>query len=507
MAIKVVSEAIQLASSGQPDEALQLLQPLGLSPAQQGKIAAILQGIKDAQHTVCSILSETAHYPLLDLPPEDLLAILSGLSWKDISTCAQVCQGLYQAIQTETLCKEIYQREFQTYYPAQNPSLGFYHACKKGHTAQHNFLNGVYALRTFKMENSSVCSMGIFDGKVISGSNDNTITIWDLKTGERLKILRGHQGTVYSIAVFNGMVVSGSRDHTIKIWDLETGVCLNTLREHQNTVSSLAIFNEKVISGSWDTAIKIWDLKTGKCLNTLEGHQTEVHSLAVFDGKAVSSSLDSTINTWDLETGKCLRTFQGDQRGACALTIFNGKVVSGSWDHTVSGSWDHTVRIWDLESGACLYIFRGCLGASSLTAFDGKVILGSGNGMIQILDPETRECLNTFPGHQTTVSSVAVSNGKVISSSWDGTIKVWDFTAEHSVVFTELAKLLRGDEKEGTEAMERFYKMPAKAKNEIGQEQRQILEQDSAGVYNLAETALKLKAVAIQGYVKKHTNP
>jgi hypothetical protein len=498
MAIGVVNQAIQLASSGQPDEALQLLQSLGLSPAQQGKIAAIFQGIKDVQRNVFSILAGTAHYTLLDLPPEDLLAILSALSWKDISTCALVCQGLYQTIQTEFLCKKIYQREFETYYPAQNPSLGFYHACKKGHTAQHNFLNGVYALRTLKMDSLGVCSLCVFDGKVISGSDDRTITIWDLKTGERLKTLRGHQGAVCSVAVFNGIVVSGSRDHTIKIWDLETGAFLNTLTEHQNTVSSLAIFNEKLVSGSWDSTIKIWDLKTGKCLNTLEGHDSEVCYLAVFNGKAVSSSLDRTIKIWDLETGKC-HTFHGDQRGAAPLTIFNGKVVSGSWDSTI--------RIWDLESGACLKILRGCLGASSLAVFDGKVVAGSKKGEVKILDLETQVCLNTLQGHQNKVSSVAVSNGKVISGSWDGTIKVWDFTAEHSVVFTELAKLLRSDKIEAIgEGMQRLSKMPAKAQNEIQKEWWQILEESSPRKHELlVATEPELKAEAIDRYVARLT--
>ena len=500
---EVVRYAVQLACQNNPTGALQLLQPLALSPAQNGAITAIFQGIKDptdaprTQRQVFSILSKDVTYSLLDLPPEDLLKILSALSWKDLFACALVCQELYQATQTEFFCKEIYSRDFQAYYPAKDLSLGFYHACKNGHTSQCNFLNGVYAVRTFKMDSGSVCSLAVIDGKVISGSDDCTITIWDLETGERLKILLGHQGIVSSIAVFRGMVVSGSYDNTIKIWDLERGTCLNTLTEHQEGVSSLVIFNGKLISGSMDTKIKIWDLETGECLKTLQGHASGVHSVAVFNGKAVSSSLDRAIKIWDLETGKCSHTLQGDQRGAAPLAIFNGKVISGSWDTTI--------RIWDLESGACLNIFRGHRGAFSLAVFDEKIVAGSITGNIGILDPETKACLNTLQGHQNKVSSVAVFNGKVVSGCWDGMIKIWDFTAEHSVIFAELAKQLRSDGKDAiTEAMLRFSKMPEKAKNEIYKE---LLDEQ-----HWLEATPEQKAEAIERYVarlsqKKHTNP
>ncbi|MEA5559477.1 WD40 repeat domain-containing protein, partial [Nodularia spumigena] len=83
---------------------------------------------------------------------------------------------------------------------------------------------------------------------VISGSDDNTIKIWDMtkpKTGffgfiyerirSRLKFtLTGHSSFISAIALTpdGKTVISGSRDKTIKIWDVETGAQKFTLTGH-----------------------------------------------------------------------------------------------------------------------------------------------------------------------------------------------------------------------------------------------------------------------------------
>ena len=43
---------------------------------------------------------------------------------------------------------------------------------------------------------------------VVSGSYDNTVRIWNVKTGEEVKVLNGHLNGVYSIALSrNGKTV------------------------------------------------------------------------------------------------------------------------------------------------------------------------------------------------------------------------------------------------------------------------------------------------------------
>ena len=57
--------------------------------------------------------------------------------------------------------------------------------------------------------------------QVASGSEDNTVKVWNAKTGDLVQSLQGHSGDVYSVC-FNhdgSQVASGSNDKTVKVWN------------------------------------------------------------------------------------------------------------------------------------------------------------------------------------------------------------------------------------------------------------------------------------------------
>jgi WD40 repeat protein len=79
------------------------------------------------------------------------------------------------------------------------------------------------------------------NGRILaSGSDDQTIRLWDVRDGSCQKVLQGHTSRVCSIqfspidvSLPSGtgpILVSGSQDETIKLWNPTTGECLTTLR-------------------------------------------------------------------------------------------------------------------------------------------------------------------------------------------------------------------------------------------------------------------------------------
>ena len=120
------------------------------------------------------------------------------------------------------------------------------------------------------------------DGKkIISGSSDKTVKVWDATTGENLFTFNCHSNSVgpaaalvtqVAVTLDGRKVISSSCDKIVKVWDITTGENLLTFDGHTSAVTSAAVSpdGEKVISGSWDETIKIWDMTTGKQLITTE---------------------------------------------------------------------------------------------------------------------------------------------------------------------------------------------------------------------------------------------
>ena len=55
-------------------------------------------------------------------------------------------------------------------------------------------------------------------------------------------------------------IVSGSGDETMKVWDALSGVCLSTLEGHDKEVESVCISadGQRIVSGSRDKTVKVW---------------------------------------------------------------------------------------------------------------------------------------------------------------------------------------------------------------------------------------------------------
>ena len=98
-----------------------------------------------------------------------------------------------------------------------------------------------------------------------------------------LMMLNGHTSYVSSVAFSSDgtRIVSGSGDKSVRIWDASTGALLTMLNGHTDEVSSVAFSSDgtRIVSGSGDKSVCIWDASTGALLTTLNGHTYDVTSV------------------------------------------------------------------------------------------------------------------------------------------------------------------------------------------------------------------------------------
>lgn len=264
------------------------------------------------------------------------------------------------------------------------------------------------------------------DGQtLVSGSEDKTIKIWNLDTGQLLRTLNGYSDSVRSVAVSsNGEIIaSGSADKTVKLWNLETGV--RTFSEHSGPVWSIALSpdGQTLVSGSQDNTIKIWHLPTGGLRRTLVGHSGPVFSVAISPNRQIASAGgDKTIKIWNLDTGQLLRTLRGHSDAVRSVAF------SPDRQKLASTSWDKTVKVWDLRTGKVIRTFVGHSDRAISVAFvsDRQIASTSVDKTIKIWDLQTGLVRN-LSGHSDWVLSVATSSmkGTLVSGSKDKTIKIW----------------------------------------------------------------------------------
>lgn len=135
-----------------------------------------------------------------------------------------------------------------------------------------------------------------------------------------LRIMTGHHNYVYCVS-FNpqgNMIATGSYDEAVRVWDIRSGICQKTLPAHSDPVSGVH-FNRDgtmIVSCSHDSLIRIWDTATGQCLKTLVEEDLPPCSCVRFspNGKyLLASTLDSSIRLWDYLSGggKCMKTYLG----------------------------------------------------------------------------------------------------------------------------------------------------------------------------------------------------
>lgn len=100
------------------------------------------------------------------------------------------------------------------------------------------------------------------------------------------------------------MIVSGSFDETVRVWDVKSGKCLKVLPAHSDPVTAVDINREgsMIVSSSYDGLCRVWDTNTGHCMKTLIDDENPPVSFVKFspNGKYILvGTLDNNL-VWKL---------------------------------------------------------------------------------------------------------------------------------------------------------------------------------------------------------------
>jgi WD40 repeat protein/energy-coupling factor transporter ATP-binding protein EcfA2 len=285
---------------------------------------------------------------------------------------------------------------------------------------------------TFRGHENSVYSVAFSpDGKlIVSGSEDNTVRLWDIQGNPIGQPFQGHERSVSSVAFSpdGKLIVSGSEDNTVRLWDIQGNPIGQPFQGHERSVSSVAFSpdGKLIVSGSWDKTVRLWDIQGNPIGQPFQGHEASVSSVAFSpDGKLiVSGSGDNTVRLWDIQGNPIGQPFQGHESSVNSVAFSpDGKII-------VSGSYDKTVRLWDISGNPIGKPFQGHVDSIRSVTFsrDGQMIAsGSWDTTIRLWDLQGNLIGKPFRGHENSVSSIAFSpNGQsLVSGSYQRTVRLW----------------------------------------------------------------------------------
>ncbi len=187
---------------------------------------------------------------------------------------------------------------------------------------------------------------------VVAGSS--AAYVWSY-TGELKHTLTGHLRQIYSVGIIDVRVITGSKDRTIKVWELNHGTCMKTIVEAKAIVNDLAISHQanSVISAHHDSFVRTFDLRTYHLVDETRVHNGQVTSVDLSQDEqyVVTCGKDSICRVWDRRVGfnKVLYSLSHDDFRVSADT--NKAVFSPCASYVVSGTTSGQILVWHLVRG------------------------------------------------------------------------------------------------------------------------------------------------------------
>ena len=222
-----------------------------------------------------------------------------------------------------------------------------------------------YSLKIFVFPNDKVILYGLH----------NNIPIWDLK--DTIVELKGHTNIVRCFAIYKNKLLSGSEDGTLKIWNLTTNMCENTLTGHVGIVNNVLVTQENlIISASIYGIIRIWDQEL--CQRVIDCRMS-IEKIIIYEDKIITSydygsPSYKEIHVWNIHED-IKNVLIGPISYVHNINLLpNGNLISRS----INGEY----RIWDLSQNKCIQTWSNNYLSDLIVVCNNTIITDYEDGLI-----------------------------------------------------------------------------------------------------------------------------
>ena len=225
--------------------------------------------------------------------------------------------------------------------------------------------------------------------RLASSSKDSTVRIWDTISKRIEMVLSGHKSSVSCVRWGGtGEIYTSSHDKTVKVWNASDGTLAHTLSSHAHWVNHLALSTDFVLRTAYHD-------HTGDTPPTQEGKVAKAkerfEKAATINNQIVeticSASDDFTIFLWTPSTStKPIARLQGHQKQVNHVTF------SPDGLYIASSGWDNHVKLWSARDGKFITTLRGHVGPVYQTCFSSDsrwLVSGSKDTTLKVWDVRT----------------------------------------------------------------------------------------------------------------------